>query len=86
MKDGSELKRLGNNSDNFKRTLYSAGGKWASEDGRTLTFQNGPAADAADWVKRRLDSIYGGNAARAAFGAARPPRRSAVASSPARSR
>ncbi len=72
VKDGSELTRLGNNSDNFKRTLYSAGGRWASEDGRTLTFQNGPAADAADWVKRRLDSIYGGNAARAAFGAARP--------------
>ena len=43
VKDGSELKRLGNNSDNFKRTLYSAGGKWASDDGRTLTFQNGPA-------------------------------------------
>ena len=73
LKDGSELKRLGNNSDNFKRTLFSAGGKWASEDGRTLSFHTGPGADTIDWIKRRIDSIYGGNAARAAFGAARPP-------------
>jgi hypothetical protein len=57
--------------ENFKRWLYSAGGKWCSEDGKTLTFHQGPAADAIDWVKRRTDSIYGGNAARSAFGAAR---------------
>jgi ABC-type glycerol-3-phosphate transport system substrate-binding protein len=72
-REGSELKRLGNNSDNFKRALYSAGGKWATEDGRTLTFHTGPGADTMDWIKRRLDSIYGGNAARAAFGSARAP-------------
>ena len=72
VKDGSELKRVAYTGDNFKRWLYSAGGKWATEDGRTLIFQNGPGADAIDWTKRRVDSIYGGNAARGAFGAARP--------------
>lgn len=71
LKDGNELKRLGNNSDSFKRTFYSAGGKWVTEDGRTLTFQNSPGPDAIDWIKRRLDSIYGGNAARGAFGSTR---------------
>src|SRR5262245_6922532 len=70
-KEGAELKKVAYLGDTFKRTLYSAGGKWVSDDGRTLTFHNGPAPDAIDWVKRRLDSIYGGNAARSAFAAAR---------------
>ena len=72
VKDGTELKRVAITGDNFKRTLYSAGGKWVTDDGRTLTFHNGPGPDAIDWVKRRVDSIYGGNAARSAFAAARP--------------
>ena len=71
VKEGNELKKVAYIGDNFKRTLYSAGGKWVSDDGRTLTFQNGPGPDAIDWVKRRLDSIYSGNAARAAFTGAR---------------
>jgi multiple sugar transport system substrate-binding protein len=71
IKDGTELKRVAFTGENFKRWLYSAGGKWDSDDGRTVTFHNGPAADAVEWVKRRTDAIYGGNAARGAFGAAR---------------
>jgi multiple sugar transport system substrate-binding protein len=71
LKDGADLKQVGFTGENFKRWLFSTGGKWATDDGRTLTFQNGPAADAVDWAKRRTDAIYGGNAARLAFAAAR---------------
>jgi multiple sugar transport system substrate-binding protein len=71
VKDGSDLKRIAFTGDDFKRWLYAAGGRWASDDGRTVQFHLGPAADMVEWVKRRLDSIYGGVAARTAFGSTR---------------
>src|SRR5262249_11139266 len=67
LRDGSELKQVGFDGDSFKRWLYAAGGKWASDVGRTVLFHMGPGADIIDWVKRRSDSIYGGWAARSAF-------------------
>jgi multiple sugar transport system substrate-binding protein len=71
VKDGSDLKKVAFSGEDFKRWLYSAGGHWASDDGRTVQFHLGPAADMVDWARRRADSIYGGQAARTAFAAAR---------------
>jgi multiple sugar transport system substrate-binding protein len=71
VRDGGELKRVAFSGEDFKRWLYAASGHWASDDGRTVQFHLGPAADMVDWVKRRADGIYGGQAARSAFAAAR---------------
>lgn len=71
VKDGSDLKKVAFAGEDFKSWLYAAGGHWASDDGRTVQFHQGPAADMVEWVKRRADSIYGGQAARTAFAAAR---------------
>lgn len=67
----SALKRPAFAGDDFKRWLYASGGKWLTDDGRTVQFHLGPAVDDLDWMKRRLDSIYGGQAARSAFAASR---------------
>ncbi|MGH2371229.1 MAG: extracellular solute-binding protein, partial [Chloroflexota bacterium] len=71
IKDGTELKRAAFWGERYKRWLYAAGGKWASDDGRTVQFHTGPGADVMEWAKRRSDSTYGGWAARTAFASAR---------------
>jgi ABC-type glycerol-3-phosphate transport system substrate-binding protein len=71
LKDGTELKRVAFAGERYKRWLYAAGGKWASDDGRTVQFHSGPGADVMEWAKRRSDSTYGGWAARAAFASVR---------------
>ena len=68
--DGA-LKRPAFSGDDFKRWLYASGGKWLTDDGRTVQFQLGPAVDDLDWMKRRSDAIYGGQAARSAFASSR---------------
>jgi multiple sugar transport system substrate-binding protein len=70
IQDGA-LKRPAFAGDDFKRWLYASGGKWLTDDGRTAQFQLGPAVDDLDWMKRRSDAIYGGQAARSAFGSTR---------------
>jgi multiple sugar transport system substrate-binding protein len=71
VREGGELKKVAFSGEDFKRWLYAAGGKWATDDGRTVQFHLGPAADMVEWVKRRADSIYGGQAARTAFASTR---------------
>jgi len=70
VEDG-QLKRPAFAGDDFKRWLYGSGGKWLTDDARTVQFHLGPAVDDLDWMKRRSDAIYGGWAARSAFGATR---------------
>lgn len=69
--EDDKLKRPAFTGDDFKRWLYASGGKWLTDDGRTVQFHMGPAVDDLEWMKRRSDAIYGGWAARSAFGATR---------------
>jgi ABC-type glycerol-3-phosphate transport system substrate-binding protein len=71
VREGTEIKRQAFWGESFRRWLFSAGGKWVTDDGRKLLFGDAIGLEVLEWMKRRTDSIYGSWAARAAFQQAR---------------
>jgi len=71
VREGSEIKRQAFWGESFRRWLFSAGGRWVTDDGRKLQFGDAIGLEVLEWMKRRTESVYGGWAARTAFQQAR---------------